>query len=99
MKTNEIIIEYRHKRNLSQSDVAARSKINLKYYQAIERGERAQRLATLYKIACAIDIPFDLLFRDSCKEFLIYSILGCLDKYADSELSEIYQTIGMYLDG
>lgn len=91
METNELIVEYRHKRNLSQAEVATQAKIDLKYYQAIERGERKQRLTTLYKIASAIDIPFDLLFRDSCKEFLIYSILGCLDRYAESELFEIYK--------
>lgn len=59
MKVNENIIEYRNKRNLTQLDVANKSGINIKHYQAIERGDVQPRFKALLKIAAAIDIPFD----------------------------------------
>jgi len=55
-------------RNLTQADVASLSNIKIKYYQSIERGERKQRLTTLLKIASALNIPFDFLWKDTYKE-------------------------------
>ena len=98
MNTNEIIVKYRNKKNLMQIDVASKAGINLQYYQAIERGERKQRLKTLLKIASALDIPLDFLFQDTCKEFLIFSIIDCLERYSEQELLELYNIIGEYLN-
>lgn len=98
MKVNEYIIEYRNKRNLTQLDVADKTGINIKHYQAIERGDIQPRLKSLLKIANAIDIPFDLLCMDEGKEFLIFSILSCLDKYSNQELKDIYDILGAYID-
>lgn len=85
-------------KNLTQVDVSSKANINIKYYQTIERGERNQRLKTLLKIASALNIPVDLLLQDNGKEFLIYSILGCLDQYNDDELCELNNIIGSYLN-
>ena len=93
MEVNEIIVAYRNKRNLSQLDVATKAGINIKHYQAIERGDIRPRLKAFIKIVNAIDIPFDLLYKDTCKEFLVYSILSCLDKYSDKELKEVYDIL------
>ena len=98
MKVNENIIEYRNKRNLSQMDVAAKSGINIKHYQSIERGDIQPRLKSLLKIANAIDIPFDLLCKDAGKDFLIYSVVSCLDKYTNEELKDIYDILGAYIN-
>lgn len=98
MNINEYIIEYRNKRNLTQHDAADKSGINIKHYQEIERGDKQPRLKSLLKIADAIDIPFDLLFIDEGKEFLIFSILSCLDKYSNQELKNIYDILGTYID-
>lgn len=98
MKINELIVKYRHARNLSQIDVAHKSGINLKYYQSIERGERNPRLKTLYSIAVAINIPFDMFYKDTSKEFLLFSIVSCLEKYSENELVNIYELIGAYLN-
>ena len=98
MTTHELIIKYRNMKNLTQADVASIYNIKIKYYQSIERGERKQRLTTLLKIASALNIPFDFLLIDTCKEFLIYSILACLDQYSNDELSELYNIIGSYLN-
>lgn len=98
MNTNELIVKYRNKKNLMQIDVASKAGINLQYYQAIERGERKQRLKTLLKIASALDIPLDFLFQDTCKEFLIFSIIDCLERYSEQELLELYNIIGEYLN-
>lgn len=98
MKVNENIIEYRNKRNLTQLDVATKSEINIKHYQAIERGEIQPRLKALLKIANAIDIPFDLLCKDAGKEFLVFSILSCLDKHSNQDLKDVYDILGAYID-
>lgn len=97
MKQNEIIVEYRNKKNLTQAEVALKADINLKYYQSIERGEREQHLTTLLKIANALNIPFDFLLKDIDKNFLIYSILDCFEQYSDHELLALYKIIGSYL--
>lgn len=98
MKTNELITEYRNKRNLTRLDVATRSGLNVKHYQSIERGDIQPRLKALLKIANAIDIPFDLLYKDSCKDFLIYSIVSTLDKYNEEELKVFYEILGAYIN-
>lgn len=85
-------------KNLTQSDVASISNINIKYYQSIERGERKPRLTTLLKIASALNIPFDFLLKDTYKEFLVYSILACLDRCSNDELSELHNIIWSYLN-
>lgn len=85
-------------KNLTQIDVSTKSNINIKYYQTIERGEYSPRLKTLLKIASALNIPFDLLLQENGKEFLIYSILGCLEQYTDDELFELNNIIGSYLN-
>ena len=98
MEVNKLIIEYRNKRNLSQLDVATTAKMNIKHYQAIERGDMKPRLKTLLKIANALDIPFDLFYKDTCKEFLVYSVMSCLDKYSDEDLKEFYDILGVYIN-
>ena len=98
MKVNEYIVEYRNKRNLTQLDAADKAGINIKHYQAIERGDIQPRLKSLRRIADAIDIPLDTLFLNAGKEFLIFSILSCLDKYSNQELKDIYDILGTYID-
>lgn len=98
MKVNEYIIEYRNKRNLTQLEVADKTGINIKHYQAIERGDIQPRLKSLLKIANAIDIPFDILCMEVGKEFLIFSIISCLDKYSNQELKDINDILGAYIN-
>lgn len=98
MKTNELIAEYRSKKTLTKPDVATRAGLNIKHYQSIERGDIQPRLKSLLKIANAIDIPFDLLYKDSEKDFLIYSIVSMLDKYDDKELKVFYDILGAYIN-
>ncbi len=98
MKVNEYIIECRNKRNLTQLNVADKAGINIKHYQAIERGDIQPRLKSLLRIANAIDIPFDMLCLDAGKEFVIFSIISCLDKYSNQELKDIYDILGAYID-
>lgn len=98
MNVNESIIYYRNKRNLSQNEVASQAGINLKHYQAIERGDQQPRLRTLAKIVDVIHIPFDLLYKDTCKEFLIFSIASCLEQYNETELNDFYGILGDYIN-
>ncbi len=98
MEANKLITEYRNKRNLSQLDVAAKAGMNIKHYQAVERGDVQPRLKSLLKIANAIDIPFDLMFKDSGKDFLIYSVAAELDRYDKEELKIFYNILGAYIN-
>lgn len=98
MKTNEIIAEYRNKRNLTQLDAATRAGLNIKHYQSIERGDIQPRLKALLKIANAIDIPFDILCKDTDKSFLVFSVMSLLEKYDRNELTVFYDILGDYIN-
>lgn len=98
MNIHENIIEYRNKRNLTQGEVAEKAEIHIKHYQAIERGDIKPRLKALLKIANAINVPFDLLIKDEGTDFLIYSILSCLDRYSETELKNFYEILGAYIN-
>lgn len=58
------IRELRQARSLTQEAVAERAKVNGKYFGAIERGEVNVNLATMVRIADALQVPpADLLVQ------------------------------------
>lgn len=66
MSVRERIIEFKHKKNLNQSDIARLSGIPQPTYNKYEKGERPFPLESILKIADALKVnPIELL-RDEC---------------------------------
>lgn len=57
------IAEERQKRNLSQEYLAEIANLHRNYIGYIERGEKRATVDTLYKIAKALDISLEWLFK------------------------------------
>ena len=55
----EVIAARRKKKGVSQEVLSGRTHLS-----AIERGERKPTLETLYRIACALDVPMSALVLD-----------------------------------
>ena len=70
----QIIKIYRQKRNISQSNLAARLNLSTRQLAEIESGNSLSTIDTLSNIAQILNIPVDLLFKDCDKSFFIYAI-------------------------
>ena len=67
MSVRERILEFKHKKNLNQSDIARLSGIPQPTYNKYEKGERPFPLESILKIADALEVnPIELL-RDECR--------------------------------
>lgn len=55
--------EYRERRHLSQEELAFRANLDRTYISGIERGRRNPSLKTIEKIAGALEINLDTLFK------------------------------------
>lgn len=55
--------QLRNRAALTQEQLAERAQISVSFLSMIERGERAPHLETLEKLAIALEVPVDLLFR------------------------------------
>ena len=53
----EVIAARRKKKGVSQEVLSGLADIGRTHLSAIERGERKPTLETLYRIACALDVP------------------------------------------
>ena len=53
----EVIAARRKKKGVSQEALSGLADIGRTHLSAIERGERKPTLETLYRIACALDVP------------------------------------------
>ena len=60
----EGIAARRKKKGVSQEVLSGRADIGPPHLSAIERGERKPTLETLYRIACALDVPMSALVLD-----------------------------------
>ncbi len=58
------IRELRHERGLTQSDVAERAGVSLKYVSQIERGSRNPTLGVLLQLGRALDVTPERLVAD-----------------------------------
>ena len=57
------IRELRHRRGISQSDLAKRARLARSYLCAVERGNRNLTLLTMSRLANALEVPVDTLFH------------------------------------
>ena len=57
----EVIAARRKKKGVSQEVLSGLADIGRTHLSAIERGERKPTLETLYRIACALDVPMSAL--------------------------------------
>lgn len=64
MKFGEKIRMIREAQGLSQEDLAFKSGLHRTYIGGIERGERNPSLESIAKIAKALDVPLNYLFKD-----------------------------------
>lgn len=62
------IRELRLARGLTQEAVAAKAQIHTKYYGALERGEVNLTIATVERIASALDVPVVEVFQGIDRE-------------------------------
>ena len=60
----EVIAARRKKKGISQEVLSGLADIGRTHLSAIERGERKPTLETLYRIACALDVPMSALVLD-----------------------------------
>ena len=60
----EVIAALRKKKGVSQEVLSGLADIGRTHLSAIERGERKPTLETLYRIACALDVPMSALVLD-----------------------------------
>ena len=60
----EVIAARRKKKGVSQAVLSGLADIGRTHLSAIERGERKPTLETLYRIACALDVPMSALVLD-----------------------------------
>ena len=60
----EVIAARRKKKGVSQEVLSGLADIGRTHLSAIERGERKPTLETLYRIACALDVPMSALVLD-----------------------------------
>ena len=63
VKFGERIRELRHKKNISQEDLAEMTNLHRTYIGGIERGERNLSLENIHKIAKALKISLSKLFE------------------------------------
>ncbi len=61
MKTGQLIKELRIKKGITQEDLAAKTELNVRTIQRIEKGEVDPRAYTLQSIAKALDVEFETL--------------------------------------
>lgn len=55
--------QLRNRASLTQEQLAERAQISVSFLSMIERGERAPHLETLEKLAFALEVSVDTLFR------------------------------------
>lgn len=60
----ERIAQKRRELGLSQEQLAERSKLHRNYIGNIERAERRVTVSSLYKVAVALDVSLEKLFKD-----------------------------------
>ena len=60
----EVIAARRREKGISQEVLSGLADIGRTHLSAIERGERKPTLETLYRIACALDVPMSALVLD-----------------------------------
>lgn len=85
MNIGKIIKACRHRKNLSQKELAKKAKISISYLSLLERNLRKPNIKIIENIAAALDIPLSILiFLASDKKELIG-----LDKDIIGKLSHI----------
>jgi len=92
------IREFRKKKGLSQEELAHRANLNTAHLGQIERGEKSPTLDSIEKIAIALDITLEELFRfksapNSVKETYIDKIYGYLKCLSQDEQKDVLSTI------
>lgn len=68
------IKKYRRYRNLTQKEFARMIMLSKRQVEEIEAGHSWSSIDVLFKISLLLDIPFDILFKDCDKKFIVYSI-------------------------
>ena len=63
-KLGDRVREERHKRNLSQEELASKAGVHRTYIGMIERAEKNITLENIQKIAAALDLKLSDIFRD-----------------------------------
>ncbi|AGR24740.1 XRE family transcriptional regulator [Listeria monocytogenes] len=90
MKVNEMIINLREKRNISQRELANRIGINKSVMNRIESGERDIRAHELEAIANYFDVSADYLLGRSKQNDIADTIAAHIDSNAtEEEMEEI----------
>jgi len=64
IKFGEKIREERHKKGLSQEELASKANVHRTYIGMIERGEKNITLVNIKKVARALDIPINQLLTN-----------------------------------
>jgi len=59
----ERILAYRKKTGLTQEELAEKAGVHHTYIGQLERGEKNATLQTIEKIACALNLPLEILFE------------------------------------
>ncbi len=65
MNVGMAILRIRHERRMTQSEVGARAKLATSYVSRIENGHVQPTMATLARIASALDVPTSSIFKVS----------------------------------
>ena len=63
MATAARIRYYRHQKGMSQEELALKANLNPAFFGQVERGLKCPTVDTLYKIACAMNVPLPELVR------------------------------------
>jgi len=77
----------RHKKKLSQKDLAKKAKISISYLSLLERSKREANLSVITNITKALDIPISILiFLAADKKELAGLNNGLIDKLSNVAL-------------
>lgn len=55
---------YRNKAGLSQEELAEKSGLHYTYIGQLERGEKNATIESIEKVACALELPLEILFEN-----------------------------------